>query len=1010
MADQSTSNATENPAAGVLKAVASCSADAVRAGEPVVVEMYLQNVGEEEITYFVFKKHSFFDDRWVTTIHVDGRPVTQHTLLDVHDAGYKVIAEYHGSWNIPFEGKVVVYPSSSPISREQFVVLKPGEKVAYLKVDLQPAQFIHEPRKGVLGPLQIPGERTIQIEYHNRADGRQFGLSAWTGKVRSNVVTVKVKLPRSLDEIKLEISTLLSKLEKLEDEHLKIHKEKLDAMSDAEKIALITYNRGVMSGLEEELRTLSEKTARRMVVFGERAVPILLENLWKLSWGSDYGRRCIGDALRKIGRPAVPYLIEDVQGRAPTVKVAHGKYEKVVTAKNKRIIISTLGQIGDSRAVEPLLELFDKNRTSSIRWTFTIVTALSSIGDKRVAEPFISELDGCLIRAEKNGDWDSEYSLDMRALAGALGGIGDKRAIPVLKRALNAGPQRTKAPEPQYLIAEEAARALRSLGVQVEGKDGKYRIVTDPPEEAKPGRVLFSDGREFVGKVFVQGGDNEWQRIERVEQQLKITCRDGRSRSESVYTKNPLLEEVFVKTRDGWRPALGELWPSLDSSTLSRTYIREIIFGGKPSESERQEFHEYRHKYYRDSSEKQWSAHWGKLSKNMPPSWEKLPTSKQQCYRNLAMIEWASYYAWNKPVPVTGDVNLRQLLGWRYLDSPVCPAGGKYSAGPSWAKPECSAHGTPEVFLEAKVEEILNRLYTAMEKAYAEVGLSKRDIQGFLSRQQPPQKAMGKWKSYQETWPAIVKARNAAIAEMLSLGPSAVTVLLEAKDKSDERRGEDIFVSVITRIGKTAVPALIDGLSHVDVVARARAATSLGSMRDKRAVEPLIRSLSDPDTQVVRAAIRSLGLLKDSAATEPLLELWHKGRVVSGTSIASALGQIGDKRAAEPIIAALEGCVSKAQQTGNWDTNSWAMREYAYALGQIGDPQAIGLLKKMLDAPHQRTKSPTPIYLVADAAAWALRKLDLEVTGDREKGGYKLVETAFNIEVESDIRQERIGM
>jgi HEAT repeat protein len=798
MADQSTSNATENPAAGVLKAVASCSTDAVMAGEPVVVELYLQNVSEEEITYVDFKTHFFFGDTEVTTLHVDGRPVTEHITLDVHDAGYKIIAE-HKPINVVVEGVVSYTPL--PIPREAFVVLKPGEKVAYLKVDLQPAQFIHETSKQAFGPLHIPGEHTIEVEYHsvkyhNGLDGRQFGLNAWTGKVRSNVVTVRVKPERLLEEVKPEVSNLLSKLRKLEDEHLKIHKEKWDAMSDAEKRGLITYNGVVMSGLEKALRTLSEKTARRITAFGEAAVPILLEHLWKLSWESDYGRRCIRDALRQIGRPAVLYLIEGLQGRAPTVKVAHGKYEKVATAENKKVIIYTLGQIGDSRAVELLLELFDKNKTSPIRWTDTIATALGFIGDKRAVEPLIFELAACLGRAQESGEWDAD-SLDMRAYARALCRIGDKRAIPVLKKALNAGPQTTKAGK-KYRIAQEAAWSLRSLGVQVEGKDGKYRIV-DVPESAE------------------------------------------------------------------------------------------------------------------------------------------------------------SY--------------------------------------------------------ELRVSRILQRLYTAMEKAYADVGLSKEDIQGLLSRQQPPQKAMGKWKSYQETWPAIVKARNAAIEQMASLGPSAVTVLLEAKDKSDERRGVDIFVSAITKIGKTAVPALIDGLSHVDVVARVRAATSLGKMRDKRAVKPLIRSLSDPDKRVVGAAVSSLGRLKDIAATEPLLELWHKGQIVSRTSIASALGQIGEKRAAEPIMAALEECVSKAQQTGNWDMNSWAvMRVYAGALGKIGDPRAIPLLKKMLDAPPQRTKAPTPLYLIADAAARALRSLGLEVTGDREKGGYKLIETALNTEVEGDIRQERIGM
>ncbi|MHC4544128.1 MAG: HEAT repeat domain-containing protein [Planctomycetota bacterium] len=310
---------------------------------------------------------------------------------------------------------------------------------------------------------------------------------------------------------------------------------------------------------------------------------------------------------------------------------------------------------------------------------------------------------------------------------------------------------------------------------------------------------------------------------------------------------------------------------------------------------------------------------------------------------------------------------------------------------------------------ELRISKILQRLCTAMEKAYEDVGSSKEDIQVFFSGQQPPQKAIGKWKAYQEAWPAIVKARNAAIEEMASLGPSAVPVLLEAEDKSNEQRGADVFVLAITKIGKAAVPAVINGLSHVDAVVRVRAATSLGKMRDSRAVKHLIRSLSDPDKRVARATVWSLGLLRDTAATEPLLELWHKEQVDSRTLIASALGQIGAKRAAKPIVVALEEYVSRARQTGNWDMNSWAMRVYAGALGQIGDKQAIPLLKKMLDAPHQRTKALTPKYLVADAAARALRSLGLEVMGDVEQGGYKLVTTTLYTGIKGDIKQEKIG-
>ncbi|MHC4166086.1 MAG: HEAT repeat domain-containing protein [Planctomycetota bacterium] len=496
-----------------LKALLSCSVDTIRVSEPVVVELQLQNASDGEITYYDFKKRDPPDDirvTWVITLLVDGKPVGGHTILDADDIGHKV-ATRRTPVNLLYTDTVVSH-SLPPISRKAFVVLKPGEKVAYLKVDLQPVWFIHEASKQAMGPLQIPGEHAIQIEYQNRVDGRRFGLDAWTGTVKSNVVTVKV------------------------------------------------------------------------------------------------------------------------EGNRP---------------------------------------------------------------------------------------------------------------------------------------ADADIRVNRAGNIHANGRD--------------------------------------------------------------------------------------------------RT--------------------------------------------------------------------------------------------------------------------------------DVSVDDIINRLCAALEKAYADVGLSKEDVQGLFARQAPPQKLMGKWKAYQETWPAIVKAREAAIKEMVLLGPGAVPALLEATDKSDERRGGDIFVSVIAGIGKPAVPAVIDGLSHENTAVRARAAASLGKIHDRRAVEPLVRTLSDSDRGVLSAAVRALGFLKDQRAVEPLLRHWKKD-VIRRSELAWALGHIGDRRATIPIMIALEECINRAQKADNWDVNSWDMRVYAGALGQIGDNRAVPLLRRMLLAGPQRTKAPTRRYWVAEAAARALRSLGVEVTGDMDKGNYQIVKVS----------------
>ena len=254
-----------------------------------------------------------------------------------------------------------------------------------------------------------------------------------------------------------EIKNLLSKVEKLENEHLKVRMDKWNAMSKEEKQKIMGTNMAISSGLEKDLNTLVRETASQIAAFGVPAVPILLEELAVLHSEIHYPRRCIARSLRQIGRLAVPYLIEAFQAGGPGDKVALGRY--------KYIIISTLGEVRDTRAVEPLLDLFRKNRTGSIRWTAAIATALGLIGDKRAVGPLISELDRSLADAHSSGDWDAQ-GFDMRAYTEALGRLGDKRAIPTLKRALDAGPQTTKASK-TYLVAEQAAQALRSLGADV---------------------------------------------------------------------------------------------------------------------------------------------------------------------------------------------------------------------------------------------------------------------------------------------------------------------------------------------------------------------------------------------------------------------------------------------------------------------------------------------------------------------------------------------------------------
>ncbi len=308
----------------------------------------------------------------------------------------------------------------------------------------------------------------------------------------------------------------------------------------------------------------------------------------------------------------------------------------------------------------------------------------------------------------------------------------------------------------------------------------------------------------------------------------------------------------------------------------------------------------------------------------------------------------------------------------------VPPAGAIVSPGSVWGD------------YESRVAGVLQRYSSAVEKAYQDVGLTKQDVESLLSAQQAPQ-ANDSMKAYAQSWPAIVKARQTAIEEMAALGPGAVSVLLRGRDNSGERRVGDLFVPAIVSLGASAVPAVVEGLSSEDWTVRLRAANALRDLHDGRTVEPLLRALRDPHRLVVIAVVQALGTIADPRAADALLALWDKQDNNLRAELAWALAATGDRRAVEPIMAALQECLASARLTESWTGDSYLMMRYAQALGQLGDARAIPLLQEALRAGPQKVKGGPGLYVVAEAAAGALRRFGFQIAGDREKG-YQIAE------------------
>ena len=123
--------------------------------------------------------------------------------------------------------------------------------------------------------------------------------------------------------------------------------------------------------------------------------------------------------------------------------------------------------------------------------------------EKGDAAAVIEALEKCIARAKKEWDWVGEGD-EMLAYVAKLEEIGDGKAVPVLKKALAARPQKREDGKRRYLVADAAAKALRSLGYTVVGDEryGGYRILeegekADPPDRP---RELFFSMRSHMGE------------------------------------------------------------------------------------------------------------------------------------------------------------------------------------------------------------------------------------------------------------------------------------------------------------------------------------------------------------------------------------------------------------------------------------------------------------------------------------------------------------------------------
>ncbi len=128
-------------------------------------------------------------------------------------------------------------------------------------------------------------------------------------------------------------------------------------------------------------------------------------------------------ALTKIGEPAVDLLIQTMQGKNKDIKrMLEGNVE-VLKGALEANAAQVLGDIGDPRAIEPLLEMVDKvskwESANKLIVMVRLIAALGDIGEQKAVKPMLKYL-------------DTEFWDVSTVVCTALIFVGDRSVLPEL--------------------------------------------------------------------------------------------------------------------------------------------------------------------------------------------------------------------------------------------------------------------------------------------------------------------------------------------------------------------------------------------------------------------------------------------------------------------------------------------------------------------------------------------------------------------------------------------------
>ena len=148
--------------------------------------------------------------------------------------------------------------------------------------------------------------------------------------------------------------------------------------------------------------------------------------------------------------------------------------------------------------------------------------------------------------------------------------------------------------------------------------------------------------------------------------------------------------------------------------------------------------------------------------------------------------------------------------------------------------------------------------------------------------------------------PEINKKNNAKMPQASFKSYREIEIpIRDFKDSSSSVRNS--AVQSIVKVGKPAVPSMINCLNNPDSIVRRKACDALGLIGDPSAVEPLNKMLKDSDRHVRRRAANALISVGDESSIQPLIEALKDTESKVRLRAAEALGNFGNETAIMPL-------------------------------------------------------------------------------------------------------------